>query len=650
MADIKLLDKSVWGKIAAGEVVEKPASIVKELVENSIDAKAKNITIEIKGGGTTLISILDDGIGIKKDQLKLAFLPHATSKLKDIDDLYNLQTMGFRGEALASICAVSKVELTTKTCDDDIGNKIVMQGGEEISLSEIACNTGTNIKVTNLFFNTPARAKFLRKNKTEENDITSYVEKLMLSHKDISFKYIVDDKMVYNTTNCSLLDIIYTIYGKDIAENMIEIDYKKDDYHIYGYISKPTHSKSNRTYQSLFVNNRYCINQLISASISRAYENFMMKGKFPVYILFLDLPTNCVDVNVHPNKLEVKFENSQHIYGLFNDAVFLALSKQTHIVEALEDEKYSSSGFTSFDETPIFNKVEKDEGISFSDEEQTKSEDNQYDKENNDTYESEINYNDNISNYAKTTTSNNQSSQIYTPKETYIFTDSNIEEKQKINESLQNEIKEQKEQVTYQKLFDSQKKVIGIAFKTYIIVEKDDNLYLIDQHAGHERFLFDKFMKQVENNDILVQNLLVPYILNVNNKEQEYLENNLGLLRSYGFDIEYFGSNSYKISSIPMLLQNVNLKEYFDDVLGDMNTKVKKPNEIVRRMIATMACKAAVKAGNTLSNDEVDILLNMLKENNNTLLCPHGRPIVIVFERSQLEKMFKRIVSWKSLL
>ena len=648
MADIKLLDKSVWGKIAAGEVVEKPASIVKELVENSIDAKAKNITIEIKGGGTTLISILDDGIGIKKDQLKLAFLPHATSKLKDIDDLYNLQTMGFRGEALASICAVSKVELTTKTCDDDIGNKIVMQGGEEISLSEIACNTGTNIKVTNLFFNTPARAKFLRKNKTEENDITSYVEKLMLSHKDISFKYIVDDKMVYNTTNCSLLDIIYTIYGKDIAENMIEIDYKKDDYHIYGYISKPTHSKNNRTYQSLFVNNRYCINQLISASISRAYENFMMKGKFPVYILFLDLPTNCVDVNVHPNKLEVKFENSQHIYGLFNDAVFLALSKQTHIVEALDDEKYSSSGFTSFDETPIFNKVEKDEGISFSDEEQKQTEN--YSEKNNEIYESEINYNDNISNYAKTTTSNNQSSQIYTPKETYIFTDSNIQEKQKINESLQNEIKEQKEQVTYQKLFDSQKKVIGIAFKTYIIVEKDDNLYLIDQHAGHERFLFDKFMKQVENNDIMVQNLLVPYILNVNNKEQEYLENNLGLLRSYGFDIEYFGSNSYKISSIPMLIQNVNLKEYFDDVLGDMNTKVKKPNEIVRRMIATMACKAAVKAGNTLSNDEVDILLNMLKENNNTLLCPHGRPIVIVFERSQLEKMFKRIVSWKSLL
>ncbi len=653
MADIKLLDKSVWGKIAAGEVVEKPASIVKELVENSIDAKAKNITIEIRDGGTTLISILDDGIGIKKDQLKLAFLPHATSKLKDIDDLYNLQTMGFRGEALASICAVSKVELTTKTSDEDIGNKIVMQGGEEISLTEIACNTGTNIKVTNLFYNTPARAKFLRKNKTEENDITSYVEKLMLSHKDISFKYIVDDKMIYNTTNCSLLDIIYTIYGKDVAENMIEVDYKKDDYHIYGYISKPTHSKSNRTYQSLFVNNRYCINQLISASISRAYENFMMKGKFPVYVLFLDLPTNCVDVNVHPNKLEVKFDNSQHIYGLFNDAVFLALSKQTHIVEALEDEKYSTFENYPAGNSTIFNKVEKDEGISFSDEEQNNNEcENENDSN---SYESEINYNDNISNYAKTILSNNQSSQEYTPKETYIFTDTkpdfqlskgDLDE----SESLKNAFKEQKEQATYQKLFDSEKRIIGIAFKTYIIVEKDDCLYLIDQHAGHERFLFDKFMKQVENNDILVQNLLVPYILNVNSKEQEYLENNLDLLRSYGFDIEYFGSNSYKISSIPMLLQNVNLKEYFEDVLSDMNTRVKKPNEIVRRMIATMACKAAVKAGNTLSSEEVDILLNMLKENNNTLLCPHGRPIVIVFERNQLEKMFKRIVSWKSLL
>lgn len=634
MSDIKLLDKSVWGKIAAGEVVEKPASIVKELVENSIDAHANNITIEIKDGGTSLISILDDGIGIKNEQLKLAFMPHATSKLENINDLYTLQTMGFRGEALASISAVSRVSLITKTADEDVGHKIVIEGGEEISLTEIACNSGTNIQVTDLFFNTPARSKFLRKNKTEENDITTYVEKLMMSHPNINFKYIVDNKMIYNTTNCSLLDIIYTIYGKEVAENMIEVDYKKDNYRVHGYISKPTHSKSNRTYQSLFVNNRYCINQLISASVSRAYENFLMKGKFPVYVLFLDLPTNCVDVNVHPNKLEVKFENSQHVYGIFNDAVFFALSQQTHIVDVLQEK----NNCLECEDLPTFNKIQEDEGISFS------SKPNNFEYHNNEsTFESEINYNDNISNKNLSEISFNQSFEHFEmPKETNIYT----QPMQAFEQEKQQEIKsnEQKEQETYQKLFDSQKRIIGIAFKTYIIVEKDNNLYMIDQHAGHERFLFDKFMKQVESNDIIVQNLLVPFILNVNTKEQEYIERNLELLKSYGFDIEYFGSGSYKISSIPMLLQNVNLKEYFDEVLSDLNAKTKKPNEIVKRMIATMACKAAVKAGNTLSDEEIEKLLQMLKENNNTLLCPHGRPIVIMFERSQLEKMFKRIV------
>ena len=638
MSDIKLLDKSVWGKISAGEVVEKPASIVKELVENSIDAKAKNITIEIKNGGTTYISVSDDGTGIKKDQISLAFTPHATSKLVEINDLYKLQTMGFRGEALASISAVSKVSLITKTQDEQVGHKVYTCGGEEISFSEIACNTGTNIVVEDLFFNTPARAKFLRKNKSEENDITMYVEKLMLSNPNINFKYVVDDKLVYNTTNCSLLDIIYTIYGKDIAENMIEVNYQKGDCKVYGYISKPSYCKSNRTYQSLFVNGRFCINQIISASISRAYETFLMKGKFPIYVLFLSLPTDSVDVNVHPNKLEVKFENSQHIYGLFNDAVFNALSTQTHIVDALKDENSEEET----NKTPfIFNKVEKNEGISYSEQQDYNETTNEISK-NDVNYVSEINYNDKVMENASKITFNQSLECFKMPQEVDIFPTI-----QPINIQTQKifELNEQKEQNDYKKLFDSQKRVIGVAFKTYIIVEKDDNLYMIDQHAAHERFLFDKFMKQLENSEIMVQNLFEPYILNVNAKEQEFIENNLDTLQSYGFDIEFFGSGSYKISSIPMLLQNVNIKEYFEDMLKDLNFKVKKPNEIKRRMIATMACKAAVKAGNVLSNEEIEKLLELLRENNNTLLCPHGRPVVIMFTEKELEKMFKRIVS-----
>lgn len=638
MSDIKLLDKSVWGKISAGEVVEKPASIVKELVENSIDAKANNITIEIKDGGTTYISVSDDGNGIKKDQISLAFTAHATSKLTEIDDLYKLQTMGFRGEALASISAVSKVSLITKTKDEQVGQKVCVNGGEQVSCSEIACNRGTNIIVEDLFFNTPARAKFLRKNKSEENDITSYVEKLMLSNSNINFKYIVDNKLVYNTTNCSLLDIIYTIYGRDIAENMIEVNYQKGDYIVYGYVSKPSYCKSNRTYQSLFVNGRYCINQIISASISRAYETFLMKGKFPIYVLFLTLPTDSVDVNVHPNKLEVKFENSQHIYGLFNDAIFNALSTQTHIVDALKDENVEET----ISETPfVFNKVEKNEGISYTDQ-QDYNESASKNSQNDEDYASEINYNDKIIEGASKISFKQSLECFKMPQEVDIFPSI-----QQVNTpTIKNfELNEQKEQENYKKLFDSKKRVIGVAFKTYIIVEKDDNLYMIDQHAAHERFLFDKFMKQVENSEVMVQNLFEPYILNVNTKEQEFIEDNLILLKSYGFDIEFFGSGSYKISSIPMLLQNVNIKEYFEDMLKDLNFRVKKPNEIKRRMIATMACKAAVKAGNVLSDVEIEKLLELLKENNNTLLCPHGRPVVIMFTEKELEKMFKRIVS-----
>lgn len=638
MSDIKLLDKSVWGKISAGEVVEKPASIVKELVENSIDAKANNITIEIKDGGTTYISVSDDGNGIKKDQISLAFTAHATSKLTEIDDLYKLQTMGFRGEALASISAVSKVSLITKTKDEQVGQKVCVNGGEQVSCSEIACNRGTNIIVEDLFFNTPARAKFLRKNKSEENDITSYVEKLMLSNSNINFKYIVDNKLVYNTTNCSLFDIIYTIYGRDIAENMIEVNYQKGDYIVYGYVSKPSYCKSNRTYQSLFVNGRYCINQIISASISRAYETFLMKGKFPIYVLFLTLPTDSVDVNVHPNKLEVKFENSQHIYGLFNDAIFNALSTQTHIVDALKDENVEET----ISETPfVFNKVEKNEGISYTDQ-QDYNESASKNSQNDEDYASEINYNDKIIEGASKISFKQSLECFKMPQEVDIFPSI-----QQVNTpTIKNfELNEQKEQENYKKLFDSKKRVIGVAFKTYIIVEKDDNLYMIDQHAAHERFLFDKFMKQVENSEVMVQNLFEPYILNVNTKEQEFIEDNLILLKSYGFDIEFFGSGSYKISSIPMLLQNVNIKEYFEDMLKDLNFRVKKPNEIKRRMIATMACKAAVKAGNVLSDVEIEKLLELLKENNNTLLCPHGRPVVIMFTEKELEKMFKRIVS-----
>ena len=622
MSDIKLLDKSVWSKIAAGEVVDKPASIVKELVENSIDAGAKNITIEIKEGGIKYISIMDDGCGIKKDQLEIAFLPHATSKLSKIEDLNNLTSMGFRGEALASIAAVSKVELISKPEESDTGYKITLEGGEKIDISEVASTTGTKITVTDLFFNTPARAKFLRKNKTEENDVTNYVEKLMLSHSDINFKYIVDDKIIYNTTNCSTLEIIYTIYGKEISSNMIEVNYASGDYKISGYISSPTVAKSNRTYQTLFVNNRYCINSTISASIANAYDTFLMKGKFPVYVLFLTLPPGSLDVNVHPNKLEVKFENTQRIYLLFNNAVYDALSRQTHIKDAFnpDDEVIQ----TPVVESPSFEKVKSSEGVSYID---------------------QINEQYNIQKSLGKKGELEFSMNFY-PKEVSIDTPQLDKEKGENTDTdiIISRLDEEKEQIKYENLFSTFHKIIGVAFDTYIIVQEGDVIYFIDQHAAHERILFDKFMDEVDKQDIRVQQLLVPYVLRVNDVEFDFLEENKKLLTDYGFDIDVFGHNCFKINSVPMVLYDINLKNFFDEVLKNLNGLVKKPHEIIRHEFATMGCKAAVKAGYKLSESEINALLTSLKHNNTTLLCPHGRPIVITIDKKQLEKMFKRIV------
>lgn len=625
MVNISVLDKSVWTKIAAGEVVEKPASIIKELVENSIDAGARNITIEIKNGGISYISVLDDGCGIQKDQVGLAFVAHATSKIKSIDDLYNLSSMGFRGEALASISAVSFVEMITKTQEQEFGYKIELEGGEKKSFGEIACVTGTQIKVKNLFFNTPARAKFLRKPKTEENDITNYVEKLMLSHSDINFKYIVDDKMIYNTTNCSIIDVIYTIYGKEIANNMIEVNYFRGNYNVYGYISKPNICKSNRTYQSLFVNKRFCINQLISASVSNAYESFLMKGKFPVYVLFLSMPKNSLDVNVHPNKLEVKFENSQLIYSIFNDAIYQALANQTHIVEGVDND-VKQNKIAENVENHNFNMITNSEGISFD----NKKIDNEF------------------------VSSEHFVDKVFLKSEPIVFKQNLYESK--IPEVIVNVPKEsndisyknfevvQDDKKIYDGLFSPTRIVIGVVFNTYIIVQEEDRIYFIDQHAAHERQLFDALIKQVEDNNIPKQNLLIPYILNVNDIEFEFLTNNIEILKGYGFDIEEFGKNCYKITSIPMLLYNINLKEYFDEILSNLSGNIKKPHDVLRNDFATMACKAAVKAGNKLSQLEINTLLDKLKENNNTLLCPHGRPIVVTFDKKQIEKMFKRIV------
>lgn len=630
---IKLLDKNVINQISAGEVIEKPASIVKELVENSIDAGATNITIEIKNGGIDYIGIIDNGCGIKAEEVTLAFTPHATSKLTKIDDLNTLCTMGFRGEALATISAVSKVTMVTKTQEQEVGLSVYLEGGEMISSNQTACVTGTKIDVTNIFYNTPARLKFLRKPKTEENDITNYVEKLILSHDTICFKYIVDGKIIYNTLSGSTFDNIYSIYGKEMASNMLEVKYELNGYGVKGYISKPEYSKANRSYQNLFVNGRFCNNPLISTAVSNAYENFTMKGKFPAYVLFLTLPQSEVDVNVHPNKLEVKFSNTQKIFRVFNDAVFMALSDFSHIRNLDNQEEDSLQTQIQTQDVNLQN-LKSDEGVSYNDSKNMGNE---------------------LDNYSNTFNSINKGTGTLDFRLTNsILTEVDLEssDTDSNNEPLQNAEAEKqtapneslKEQNSFKDILNFDYKLVGVAFNTYLILEFDNSLYLIDQHAAHERQKYDQIMSALDNNSLIVQDLMVPYIIKVSQNESNFLNDNLENLKSFGIDICEFGYNTYKISSVPMLLAEINLDVFFSELLENLNSLVKSPQQTIKSRFMQMACKSAIKGGDKLSDVEIQALLNKLKNETQVLLCPHGRPIVVEISQKQLEKWFKRIV------
>lgn len=647
---IKLLSKNVINQISAGEVVEKPASIVKELVENSIDAGATNISIDIINGGIEYICVTDNGCGIKANEVKLAFTPHATSKLQEIDDLNSLTTMGFRGEALATISAVSKVTMITKTKEQETGVCVKLEGGEITQENEIATVVGTKIEVYNVFYNTPARLKFLRKPKTEENDITNYIEKLILANDNICFKYTVNGKLIYNTSSCSVIDNIYTIYGKELAGNMLSVDFGINGYKVGGYISKPEYSKMNRSYQSLFVNGRFCNNALVSTAVGNAYENFTMKGKFPAYVLYLTLPQNEVDVNVHPNKLEVKFSDTQKIFRVFNDAVFKALSDFNHVRTINDVADYKQNMTPNIDNSKL-NVIKDDEGVSFTQNNDLVNKLDDYsryiqsNKNNNSTGSLDFRLTNNIlpqidinddSNDTENTSSENTEFQSNKKnnditKINHIF-DSNFNIKQpQVQEDFKNILK-----LDY--------KLIGVAFDTYLILEYKDNMYLIDQHAAHERQKYDEIVKQLNDNTLKIQDLIMPYILKVSQNEATFLNDNLTLLNSFGIDICEFGYNTFKITSVPLLIADINLETFFNEVFENLNSFAKTPQETIKTRFMQMACKSAIKGGDRLSKNEIDALLSKLENDTEVLLCPHGRPIVVEITKKQIEKWFKRIV------
>lgn len=645
MPNINILDKSIFNRIAAGEVVEKPASVVKELVENSIDAGAKFITIEIVGGGIKKIRVTDDGCGMDKDNLPKAFLPHATSKISCLDDLDKIGTLGFRGEALSSIASVAKITALSKTKNSESGTKIHIEGGEVLEISETGCVDGTSITVEDLFYNVPARAKFLRKPKTEESEITNLISRLILANPKIAIKYVVDGKTVYHSTATNLKDAIYTIYGANAIENLIPVEYTYQNIiSVEGFIGLPSFTKPNRTYQTIIINGRFVNNKTISTAIYNAYEPYIMKSSFPFFVVSVKLPLDKVDVNVHPNKLDVKFENNNLIFGAFYNPIseiLLNLSTKVRKFETAE---------------PTEKLQKENEEVNFSnlktlsDSDGKQFEPNTLNNSNTVTF---ANIDEDSSNELKDISMlNSNNEDLHNSINSFLNNDSFNFEVQ--NNTIANDlvsIAEKENVFSQSNIFNDVKvdlntvKIIGICFNTYIIVENGSSIYFIDQHAGHERLLYDKFKASFEKNDLAVQNLLVPYVLNTNYLESDFINNNLETFKSLGFDIEPFGINSFKVSSVPVLLKDISLYKFFNDVLQDLNKNLNlTKSDILKDYLERSACRSAVKANDILSKNEIEILLNMLNSSNQILLCPHGRPIIIEITSKEIEKWFKRIV------
>ncbi len=638
---INLLEPKVFNRISAGEVVERPASIVKELIENSIDAGATIITVSIVDGGIRSIEIADNGSGIEKEDMFLAFTPHATSKIKDIDDLDNIASLGFRGEALASISSVCHVHMTTKTATSEIGYSIKVDGGVMSEITEVARTKGTTLTCNDLFFNTPARAKFLRKPKTEESEVTHLIEKFMLSNPHIAFCYNVDGKQVYNTTPSVMQDIIYTIYGKDVYNNLIPVDLEENGIRVTGFVTKPKLSKSNRTWQTLFVNGRYVENYLVSQAVQGVYESFLMKGRFPIYVLSLTTPFDSVDVNVHPSKREVKFENNNAIFGLVRRAVEKALLSvdqiATFVSTTSDDEEFDTKAASSPYNEKGFNPVIKPKdkvsdfgGRSFGhvDVEYRKFSPNDFKLP---VQETTIQVNDDMPDFAnvkldKSRQENKLGGPFFFDQQKSNTMADIIEEKG--NSFLKADIKEEMN-------------ILGTIFKTYIVAEYDDKLYFLDQHAAHERLLYDKLLASVNDNKLTKQPLLAPYTFTLGLKEQQSLEDSLAQLSQLGFEISQKGGK-YEVTAVPLVLSGINLAGFVDELIKEGIHLEHQKSSFIHDKLCQSACKHAIKGGDTISKADCAYIIEQVRKG--VMLCPHGRPIAIEMSRREFEKLFKRIV------
>ena len=650
MKRINILDEHTSNKIAAGEVVERPASVVKELVENSIDAGAKNITIEIEEGGIDLIRVIDDGVGIYADDISKAFLPHATSKIVSVDDIYNINTLGFRGEALPSIASVSQVNFRSKTADANFGKEISISAGEVLSINDIGMNTGSIMEVRNLFFNVPARKKFLKTTSREGSLVNDIVTRIALSYPDISFKLFNNNKKVLLTYgDNNLASTIRTIYGKTIYEDIIEFSNHEDSYiRIYGYVGRESIARGSRNNQSIYVNNRYIKNKTIVAAVENAFKSFSTVNKFPFFVLFIDIPADNIDVNIHPTKAEIKFKDERMIFKAVFDTVHNALKNDVFNSFAIEQKQLNIDVNI---QSPL---LIEEESINGEKREQidlleTKS---SLLKEPsiNDIYSSvtmnDIKREENIYNKLKAATESKNTIKNDVGIEPTInhkqtsysqsYTENSYEEQYETKEKVD-------EKVSVAKFADL--RVIGQFNKTYILAEYLDCLYIIDQHAAHEKILFEKYRNEIEEKNTIIQPLLIPMVLELTIDDYECYIENKNLFKESGFIIDEFGDNTISLKEVPYFLGKLDSKKLFLDMIDNLkNMGSGKTVEVKINKIASMACRAAVKANDYLTEIEMKELIEKLRYIEDPFHCPHGRPIIIKMTNYELDKKFKRIV------
>lgn len=687
MGKINILTKEIFNRIAAGEVVDRPYSAVKELIENALDAGATEISVYVEKGGRQLIRVCDNGGGIEPDDMRKAFIPHATSKVAKVEDLDSIATLGFRGEALASISSISRTEITSKT-ENNPACRVLCEGGYIGKVEPAALDRGTEVAVHDLFYNTPARAKFLKSDKAEEGDIHNFVSRFILGNPNVSFKYYSDGKLKLQSFGNGLDEAVTQVYGAKVIPNCYKINAEKNGIKIHGFIGNQNFFKPNKSYQSLFLNGRYIVNSIVSSAITNAYASYLMKRQYPFYVLFLDVPAEMVDVNVHPNKADVRFTDGRAVYGAVYSVISGILDGTARAADFVVDYaripeiRSSMPVQTSIDEGATQG-AEVGSGTGGTEggkavQAQPKAPDlyggdlSKEKPESSDGQQSDsgyLSYEEVLSHggvQEKSSGAKAESAPDYSAYENYAepkFEDrektypvyayySGLKEKNVLGVSSPTlGISDSLVPSSRQKKAEEQEKFVcrdftykGNLFNTYLLYEIGGEVYIIDQHAAHERLIYDRFRKQVEERKVARQGMLVPYIISLTPEENSFMEENLMLIREMGFDIEPFGINAYRVCEVPADLKNLDFAAFFNELLSDVSgLKSIKMADVLKDKIAMAACKHAVKGGMELTRQEADGLLAEM-HGDMGLKCPHGRPVAVKLTKYQIEKMFKRIV------